>query len=139
MLMRRRMKHDFGAVFGKHRVHSLAIPHRGDHQEFVAAVAHHEIAVVARRLNRFCRAADGLVADLVAVLVVDDLQVVHVHEQHPGAALAGEEAVEDLLAVALVAEAVVEAGEGVVDVQAVQGLVQLAQQAPLALMLSRAT
>ena len=94
---RRRDLDAIGAQFERHLDHfddsrgnafgNLRGWHVGDHEdEFVAAVAHHRVFGLHRRLQPIGDRLHQTVADLVTVRVVDRLETGEVHEQHRDAA-----------------------------------------------------
>ena len=99
-----------------------------NHEELISAVAHQEVILAAGELHSLCRKADRHVAGFVAVLVVDDFQVVHIREKDLNTTFRFKKTVIFLLAEALQTEAIVKAGQAVVDVQIVEDLIELPQQ-----------
>ncbi len=98
---------------------------RQDDEEFLAAIAAQDVVLAQALLQQPRQAADDLVADRVAVAVVDFLEVVYVHHHHGQESAFVSEAGKQHVQGVLAAGVVEQAGQAVVVHGAPQGAVTL--------------
>ena len=103
-----------------HHHHLAVVADRGDHREFVAAEAGHQVAAAQRVRQPQGHVADQLVADRVSERVVDVLEVVEVDIEHRGRRRAGLHLVDHRFQPLAEEDAVGQAAERIVHGQMAQ-------------------